>query len=220
MFLRQFTEKETLKAGEYKRRGWKSLVIREMQIKTKRYHFIPNAFATIGQLENPQCLQGWGNIRFLHCAGAPVATKSCQMHTLFMTQVGSLANRCWEWATQTGSLPGCMLGVNVQGSETGGRSWTGALSLWGPQLWLYPPRSSAAGMAFQSCPTLSPWGQAQDPWSSSLNSLEGNSVENHWQPTPTTMAAAGAPMTLKRTHHSNHHSSWPRSAGIGQKKYS
>ena len=50
-------------ANEHMKRCPKSLVFREMQIKTlMRYHFIPTRVAIIKNLENNKCWRGRGEI--------------------------------------------------------------------------------------------------------------------------------------------------------------
>ena len=50
-----------------------TLIIREMQIKTKmRYHFAPNRTVTIKKLENKKCWEGFGEVGTLGAVGDKV----------------------------------------------------------------------------------------------------------------------------------------------------
>lgn len=184
--FRQFTEKETLKAGKYKRRGWKSLVIREMQIKMKRCYSIPNTFATIGLLENPPCLQGWENIWFLHRAGASMTDYSVMLnaHTVYdsggFPSKKMLRVRSAGWEVYGGTCSDSTVGggklmgeAELEHCPSEGLSYDtilqGALEL---------------GWPFRAVPPWHNGAEPRTPESFSLNSLEGDSVENNWQPTP------------------------------------
>ena len=86
---RQFSEEEIKDIYSHMKKCSKSLLIREMQIKTTlRYHITPIRLANMTKQEDDKCWRGWGRVgTLIHCWW------SCELIQPFWRVVWNYAQR-------------------------------------------------------------------------------------------------------------------------------